>query len=277
MSFQLAARELSLTPSAVSHQIKTLESHLGHSLFVRMNRSLALTPGGAHYYQFVREALQKITEGSLALQDSAPNESLTIRSGTSFAQRWLLPRLPLFLAEHPQIDFMIDTRSPRGEFRAGGVDLEIRYGRPKGSDAHVEALREETILPMCSPALVRGPNPLRDIGDLANHTLIESKLSEVTWSMWLSAQKGNTRNMRQLLFDNTSLALEAAVYGLGVALEGDFLASKELASGRLVTPFLLRDMAMRAPLRFLVIPHAKRKLHTVRSFRDWLMREMKAE
>jgi LysR family transcriptional regulator, glycine cleavage system transcriptional activator len=277
MSFQLAARELSLTPSAVSHQIKALETHLGRALFVRKNRALTLTPAGRNYYLFVREALQKIGEGSRALQASPPHDTLTIRTGVSFAQRWLLPRLPLFLAENPRIDLVLETRGPSDELAAGSPDLEIRYGRPKAADMHVEALREETILPLCSPSLLRGPNPLRDVADLANHTLIESKLSQVTWSMWLDARKADIGNVRQLLFDRTGLALQAAVYGMGVTLEGDFLASEELASGRLVTPFFLRDRAMRAPLRFVVIPKSKRKLHTVRSFRDWLMREMQSE
>lgn len=277
MSFQHAARELSLTPSAVSHQVKALEDHLGRPLFARMHRGLALTPAGRNYYHFVREALQKLTEGSRALQESPVHETLSIRSGASFAQRWLLPRLPLFLSEHPRIDLAIHTRGPNGDFSTGDIDLEIRYGRPKGTDMHVEALREETIQPLCSPTLLRGPNALRDIGDLANHTLIESRLSLFTWAMWLDAQKGSIRNMRQLLFDNTSLALQAAVYGLGITLEGDFLASAELASGSLVTPSVLRDMAMRAPLRFLAIPKAKRKLQRVRTFRDWLLREMHAD
>lgn len=277
MSFQLAARELNLTPSAVSHQIKALETHLSRALFVRTNRNLALTPAGRNYYIFVRDALQKIADGSRALQESPRNEILTVRSGGSFAERWLLPRLPLFLSEHPRIDLVIDTQRTIGPVRTSDIDVEIRYGRPTGSDLDVEPLREETILPLCSPMLIRGPNPLRDIADLANHTLIESKFSQITWSMWLSAQNGSIRNLRQLLFDRTNLALQAAVYGLGVALEGDFLAKEELATGRLVTPFLLRDTAMRVPLRFVVIPKAKRKLHTVRSFRDWIMREMQSE
>ncbi len=277
MSFRLAAHELSLTPSAVSHQIKALEKHLGRELFVRMNRALGLTPAGRSYYLFVREALQKISEGARAMQASPASETLTIRSGASFAQRWLLPRLPLFIAEHPRIDLVLETRPPPGGVAAASPDVEIRYGRPNAVDIHVEPLREETILPLCSPALMRGPNPLREVADLANHTLIESKLSLVTWSMWLDARKAGITNVRQLLFDSTGLALQAAVYGLGVTLEGDFLASEELASGRLVTPFFLRDMAMRAPLRFLVIARSKRKLHTVRAFRDWLMREMRAE
>lgn len=274
MSFQLAAQELCVTPSAVSHQIKSLEEHLGRPLFVRMNREIRLTPAGQSYCHFVREALRMIGDASMAMEESPQNETLAIRSGISFAERWLLPRLPLFLAEHPRIDLVIDTRS---EFGSPGVDLEIRYGHPKASGLHVEALRQEVIQPLCSPALLRGPNALRDIRDLTNHTLIESKRSIVTWGMWLSAQKSAIGNKRQLLFDSTILALQAAVYGLGVALEGDFLANEELASGRLVTPFHLREMAVKAPLRFLVIPNAKRKLNTVRSFREWLIREINAD
>lgn len=277
MSFQLAARELNLTPSAVSHQIKALEAHLSRTLFVRSNRSLALTPAGRDYYIFVRDALQKIADGSRALQESPPNEVLTVRCGGSFADRWLLPRLPLFLSENPRIDLAIDTQRTLEPVRTSDIDVEIRYGRPTGSGLEVEPLRKESILPLCSPMLIRGTSPLRDIADLSNHTLIESKFSQVTWSMWLSARKASIPNLRHLLFDRTNLALQAAVYGLGVALEGDFLAKEELATGRLVTPFLLRDTAMRITLRYLVIPSSKRKSHTIRSFRDWIMREMQLD
>jgi LysR family glycine cleavage system transcriptional activator len=272
MSFQAAARELSLTPSAVSHQIKGLERHLGRPLFVRRNRQLSLTPAGRNYYASVRDALQKIMEGSRALRESPRNDVLTIRCGGSFAEIWLMPRLPVFLAEHPNIDLVLETKSQLGDFTE--ADLEIRYGSTSGANLHVEALREDTIIPMCSPLLLRGAHELRDVEDLSNHTLIESKFSEVTWPMWLSSQNAAIRNVRQLLFDTTALALQAAVYGLGVVLESDFLAKEELASGRLVVPSKLRDMGVRRPLRFMVIPTAKLKLHTVQAFRHWLTREM---
>jgi LysR family transcriptional regulator, glycine cleavage system transcriptional activator len=273
MSFRFAAEELNLTPSAVSHHIKALELHLGHALFLRMNRALQLTPEGARYHRFVRDALERIDAGTLQLQTQPPAETLSVRAGSSFAQKWLLPRLPLFLAEHPHIDLLIDTRGPGGFFKLDEVDVHVRYGRPANTRASVEPLPEERILPLCSPALLRGPNPLREPRDLAKQTLIESEGSQIRWSAWLTGFHMRI-NPPRLRFDRSSLAIQAAVYGLGVALEGDFLASEELASGRLVTPFLLRDTAIKVPLRFLVIARAKLNQPKVQAFRHWVLREM---
>lgn len=276
VSFQLAAHELHLTPSAVSHHIKTLESHLGQALFLRMNRKLRLTQTGARYYIFVRDALEKINEGTRQFDEPLPREILRISTGISFAQRWLLPRLPQFLAENPNIDIVLETRHSRTELRASEVDLEICYRPSSHPDMHIEPLRDETILPLCSPALLRGPRPLGHIRDLVNYTLIESTYSVVTWTMWLAQQSiSESANIRRLRFDSTSLALQAAEYGLGVALEGDFLASEELASGRLVTPFLLRGTAICTPLRYLTVPEEKQNIETVQVFRNWLFREMR--
>jgi LysR family transcriptional regulator, glycine cleavage system transcriptional activator len=275
MSFQLAARELNLTPSAVSHHVKALETHLGQALFLRLNRGLRLTAAGESYCSFIRHALEKIDDAGLLIRERKPAERLRIRSGPSFAEKWLLPRLPVFLVENPHIEILIDTRSPAGDFRSREIDVEIHYGRvERASGLIVEPLCEETILPLCSPVLLRGPIALRNIEDLARHTLIESERAAITWSTWLHQHHGTAFNAPRLRFDRSTLALQAAVYGLGIALEGDLLASEELAAGRLITPFSLRDTAVREPLRYLVIPRPSAKLPNVRTFRDWLLREM---
>lgn len=275
MSFQLAARELHLTPSAVSHHIKALETYLGQPLFLRLNRGLRLTSAGSSYCGLVRHALEKIDEASFLVRERRPTAQLRIRSGPSFAEKWLVPRLPMFLLEQPHVEILIDTRSPTGEFRSREIDIEIHYGRIEGAPTlTIEPLCEETILPLCSPVLLKGPNPLRNIEDLSRHTLIESERAAITWSTWLQQHHGNAINPPRLRFDRSTLALQAAVYGLGIALEGDLLASEELVSGRLVTPFSLRDTAMREPLRYLVIPESSFKLPNVEAFREWLLRQM---
>jgi len=276
MSFQLAARELHLTPSAVSHHIKALESYLGQTLFVRLNRGLRLTTAGTSYLSLVRDALEKIDEAGFLVRERRPTELLRIRSGPSFAEKWLLPRLPAFLVENPHIEMQIDTRSATGVFRFGEVDLEIHYGRIEGAGLIVEPLCAETILPLCSPGLLRGPNPLRSVDDLARHTLIESELAAVTWSTWLAQHRGSGLNAPRLRFDRSTLAILAAVYGMGIALEGDLLANEELLSGRLVTPFPLRDTAVSGPLRYLAIPESNVKVPIVQSFREWLHRQMQS-
>jgi len=275
MSFQFAAKEMNLTPSAVSHHIKSLELHLGHPLFLRMNRALRLTSAGAKYQTFVREALDKIDLGTTNfLREQPIGERLFVRAGSSFTQKWLLPRLPMFLADNPHIDLLIDTRGPGGFFETEDVDIEIRYGHSDVAGLRIEPLQAERIQPLCSPALLRGSGRLRDPRDLARHTLIESVGSQVTWSKWFAEFKDIHINPPGLRFDRSSLALQAAVYGLGVALEGDFLASEELASGRLVYPMSPRRGAIRTPLRFLMIPETKFKRAGVQAFRQWLLREM---
>ena len=274
MSFRMAAEELNITPSAVSHNIKELELHFGHTLFVRFNRSLQLTTNGTSYYRYVREALERIDIGTSQLQHVQQPETLRVRVGSSFAQKWLLPRLPVFLAEHPHIDLLIDTRGPGGFFKSDDIDIAVPYGRPERTTAIIEPLRDERIVPLCSPALLRGPNRLREPRDLAKQTLIESEGSQVRWSAWLARFKNMRINPPRLRFDRSSLALQAAVYGLGIALESEFLASEELASGRLTTPFELRSTAIEAPLRFLVIPREKLKMPKVQAFRQWILEEI---
>src|SRR5579872_4239824 len=189
MSFQRAARELKLTPSAVSHQIHALEAHLGQALFLRLSRTLRLTQAGNNYYRYVRAAIEQLDEGSRALHDTKPRQKLCVRTGGSFAEKWLLPRLPLFLAENPHVEFLLDTRTFEGE-EPREPDMEIRYGKLNSPQFEAEPLAAETVVPLCSPALLRGPNPLREPADLAKQTLIESERSLVTWSMWLEQHHG---------------------------------------------------------------------------------------
>ncbi|MGK0284443.1 MAG: LysR family glycine cleavage system transcriptional activator [Patiriisocius sp.] len=270
-SFWRAADELNITKSGISHHIKALEEFLDTKLFLRLNRGVRLTVEGVTYYESIHEAFRHIDDGTRRLISSPQRETLTVQCGVSFGYRWLTPRLPLFLSENPGIDLRIVTPTAKLEDRSDSIDIEIRYGAASEPGMHVESLFEEDILPMCSPALLKDRGLLKP-GDLSKFRLIESELSDYSWSSWLSANHIGTSNFSRLKFDNIMLALQAAASGLGIALEGEFLASEELAAGRLVVPPALRGLIARKSLRNFIVPETQAKAEKILIFRDWLFR-----
>jgi LysR family glycine cleavage system transcriptional activator len=270
-SFWRAADELNITKSGISHHIKALENFLETKLFVRLNRGVRLTVEGVTYYESIHEAYRHIDDGTQRLLGSPQRETLTVQCGVSFGYRWLTPRLPLFLSENPGIDLRILTPTAKLEDRSDAVDIEIRYGPSSEPGMYVESLLEENIVPMCSPAILKGRG-LLEPGDLSKFRLIESDLSEYSWSSWLSANRIGISDFSRLRFDNIMLTLQAAVSGLGIALEGEFLASEELAAGRLVIPPTLRKMVARKSLRNFIVPETQAKTAKILVFRDWLFR-----
>jgi LysR family glycine cleavage system transcriptional activator len=270
-SFWRAADELNITKSGISYHIKSLEDFLGTKLFIRLNRGVRLTVEGGTYYESIHEAYSHIDDGTRRLLGSPQRETLTVQCGVSLGYLWLTPRLPLFLSENPGIDLRIVTPTVKLDNRNDAVDIEIRYGPASEPGMHVEALFEENIVPMCSPAILQGSS-LRDPGGLSKFRLIDSKLSEYSWSSWLSANRIGISDFSRLHFDHVLLALQAAVSGLGIALEGDILASEELAAGRLVIPPALRGLVARKSLRNFVVPETQANTEKVQIFRDWLFR-----
>jgi LysR family glycine cleavage system transcriptional activator len=270
-SFWRAADELNITKSGISYHIKSLEDFLGTKLFIRLNRGVRLTVEGGTYYESIHEAYSHIDDGTRRLLGSPQRETLTVQCGVSLGYLWLTPRLPLFLSENPGIDLRIVTPTAKLDDRNDAVDIEIRYGPASEPGMHVEALFEENIVPMCSPAILQGSS-LRDPGGLSKFRLIDSKLSEYSWSSWLSANRIGISDFSRLQFDHVLLALQAAVSGLGIALEGDILASEELAAGRLVIPPALRGLVARKSLRNFVVPETQANTEKVQIFRDWLFR-----
>lgn len=270
-SFWRAADELNITKSGVSHHIKALEEYLGTKLFVRLNRGVRLTVEGATFYESVHEAYRHIYGGTQQLLRTPQRNTLTIRCGASFGYRWLTPRLPLFLAENPEIDLRVITPSTKQIQPIDTVDIEILYGPAHQPGMYVEPLFEENIVPLCSPALLRR-NALREPTELAKFRLIESEVNEFSWASWLSGNRVAIADFSRLRFDSILLSIQAAVSGLGIALEGDFLASEELAAGRLVVPHALRHLSVRKTLRHVVVPESQAKSEKVLVFRDWLFR-----
>jgi DNA-binding transcriptional LysR family regulator len=273
-SFALAAAELHLTASAISHQIARLEADLGIRLFERSAHGVRLSPAGAQYLSRLSGALAAIAAATDDMRQGVGN-SLYVHCSPSLATLWLMPRLHLFALAHPDISLNLSAAHTHSDFALGQVDLDIRYGVPQWANVVVEPLFEERIVPLASPAFIR-KHRLKRADQLLDVALIQSNVSVVQWSDWFAAFSDKRAPDRfTLRFDRAHMSLDAAMQGLGVALESTTTGGKHLAEGKL-RPVLGMDKCMRVKAHFAVYParHAKRR--PVEAFLAWLHGEAAA-
>jgi len=280
-SMSAAADELAVTPAAVSHQIKTLEDYFGVALFHRSVRSIRLTDRGAALMPFLSEGLDLFSEGCRklsALDDDAP---LVISSAPVFAGKWLVRHLADFNAHYPDITVRLDGSLSVVDFGIDDVDAAIRFGTGPYPGLHAEALVNEDVIPVCSPDLLKGAYPLLKPEDLAHHTLIHVDWyalagTQPDWNMWLkTAGVTGVNGTKGPVVTSDSLAVEAAMNGVGVVLVSEFLVRHDLAGGRLVKPFDL--MLPSNHWYWFVCPPENLERPKVRAFRDWLIAAVKAD
>ena len=270
MSFTDAAEELSVTQAAISHQVRGLEQRLGLKLFVRRNRSLLLSEAGQAYLPAVRAAFDQLNEATEKLLQKDRGGHLTVTTTASFATKWLVPRLGGFQRSNPEIDVRISTGTGLIDFSREDVDIGIRYGRGHWSNLMAERLVGEDIMPVCAPALAKGSNALRKPADIKRFTLLHIAPFPDDWQVWLTAAgvKGVDAT-RGVTFDNSIVAYQAAIDGLGVALGRDPLVAPDIKAGRLVAPF---DFKMPSDLAYYVVyPAEAIRRRKIKAFRDWLM------
>ena len=267
-SFALAAAELHLTASAISHQVARLESDLGVRLFERSAHGVRLSPAGDRYLQRVAAALSALSAATEDLRKGVSN-SLYVHSAPSIASLWLMPRLRRFAQAHPDISLNLSAAHTPSDFALGQADLDIRYGVPQWGDLVVEPLFEERILPLASPAFIR-EHRLRRIEQLLDVPLIQSNVSVVQWFDWLKAFSGTRAPERfALRFDRAQMSLDAAVQGLGVALESAVNAGGHLAEGRL-KPVFGMEKSVRVKAHFVVYPARHARRPAVEAFLAWV-------
>jgi LysR family transcriptional regulator, glycine cleavage system transcriptional activator len=274
LSFTKAAAELNVTQAAVSHQIKALEERLGLTLFKRQNRRLLLTDAGQAYLPSVRDTFEGLARATERLLARDRGGALTASVLPSFAAKWLVPRLGRFREAHPEIDVRLSTDLSLSDFNRADVDVAIRYGQGGYPGLESVRLMTEELFPVCSPALLRGDKPLRKPSDLQFHTLLHDDF-QVDWRLWLLAAgvKG-VDPARGPTFTDSSMVIQAAVEGQGVALARSVLSASDLAAGRLVKPF---EVSMPASWAYyLVYPPATRDSPKIAAFRNWLLVEAKA-
>ncbi|MGK6311087.1 LysR substrate-binding domain-containing protein [Variovorax sp. DT-64] len=267
-SFGLAAAELHLTASAISHQVARLEADLGVRLFERSAHGVRLSNAGEQYLERVAGALAAISTATEDLRKGVRN-SLYVHSAPSIASLWLMPRLRGFAQAHPDIVLNLSAAHTPSDFALGQADLDIRYGVPQWDDLVVEPLFVERIVPLASPAFIR-EHRLKRIEQLFDVPLIQSNVSVVQWSDWLR-EFSDRRAPEQfaLRFDRAQMSLDAATQGLGVALESAVNAGPHLSTGKLKPVFGL-DKAVRVKAHFVVYPARHAKRPPVEAFLSWV-------
>ena len=278
-SFVKAAAELHVTPAAVSHQVKALEDHLGATLFKRLPRGLVLTEQG-------RACLPDLTRGFAHLIRAVQEVGakglggpLTVSVLPSFATLWLVPRLQGFFDAYPDVELRVRADFRRTDFAREDVDLVIRYGLGTYPGLWSRLLLREDVFPVCAPALLNRPHPLRRLDDLRHHTLlhdIEVSTAEpsLTWRHWLrDAGVTGVEPDRGPKFSDSVMLTEAAVRGQGIALGRTALVADHLASGRLIRPFPISRPADYA--YYVVMPEANAVLARVRAFVQWLEEQVR--
>jgi len=221
LSFTVAASELNVTQTAISHQIRRLEEELGIRLFVRQNRALALTPEAREYLPGIRAAFNDLRLATDRLLRKDNENVLTVSTLASLAAKWLLPRLSAFQEAHPGIDVRITTSTGLVDFKTGDVDAAIRYGRGQWPGLRADWLMADQLFPVCSPALLGGNKPLRCPEDLAHQTLLHSSGGyDDDWRLWLTAAglPANISKQPGLTFDLILMTVQAAIDGIGVAM-----------------------------------------------------------
>jgi LysR family glycine cleavage system transcriptional activator len=291
LSLKEAAQELNVTPAAVSHQIKLLESHLGVQLLRRLNRGIELTPAAREALPRLSAGFETLAEAVAALRPRADTGQLTIAAAPSFATRWLVPRLHRFFSAHPEIDVRVSARLRRVKQGAPDSDVElatlenwlqesdvaILYGHGGYTGYRADKLFAPTVAPICSPRLLHGEQPLRRPQDLAHHMLVHDDTGMLYdgvtfWDAWLrAAGVEGIDTSHGAHFSHAVLAIEAAADSLGVVATIPLLAANELAVGRLVLPFELE-----VPLKsayYAVSNDMSGQRPAVAAFRDWLLAE----
>ena len=278
LSFTKAADELNVTPGAISQQIRQLEDYAGTPLFKRTGRAVMLTDAAEASLPLVREAFDRIAEAGRILKAPARRGRVMVSSAPSFAAKWLAPRLDSFHREHPGIEAWISAEMALTDFSAADADFAIRYGRGVYDGLRSEKLLDEAVLPVCSPALLEGPDALRRPENLRQHTLLHDESSEVDpscpdWASWLRARgvTGVDAN-RGPRFNQGILVIEAAAAGRGIALAKRAVAASDLASGRLVAPFADGTQAVSFGY-WMVWPKGRHLSSDVRAFMKWLKNE----
>lgn len=275
LSFTKAAEELYVTQAAVSHQIKILEEHLGLKLFLRRNRSLLLTEEGQGYYLDIKEVFSQLLDATEKLFARGEKGSLTVSLTPSFAIQWLVPRLSLFNELYPDIDVRIKAQEHDENSLTDDVDLAIYYGKGHWAGVEIHKLHTEYLVPLCSPLLLNGTKPLTSPHDLRHHTLLHDTTRR-PWKQWMKTAHINTVNVNQgPIFSHSSMVLQAAVHGQGVALGNSVLAKPELDAGRLVIPFNHRLESKNA--YYLVLRAAQAELGKIVAFKEWMLAMVEQE
>ena len=281
LSFTKAADEMGVTPAAISHQIKELEDQIGIALFTRTSRSMTLTREGDILSTAAAESLETLARAVKRIKRLENRKVLKVSASPSIAAKWLVPRLDRFLDQAPGAEVRVDVSTTALDFERDDVDIAIRFGQGRYPGLKSDLLFTDKIFPVCSPRIITKEKPLAQPKDLMRHTLIHLDYEAQgvvwpNWKMWMIAAGINDfDDKRGMHFGQTSLTVQAAIDGHGVALGDSNLVADDLAEGRLVKPF---ELSLKAPSQFayhVVSPLDTSQNPLVEAFRQWCLSEAK--
>ena len=276
LSFAKAAEELHVTPAAVSQQIKNLEAHLGQRLFSRNGRHTELTEAGRQLLPGIEDGFRELEGAVQACRKQQHGDYISCSTVGGFASRWLVPRLPRWMAASPDIDIRISTSRELVGLEPQGIDLAVRLTNGEVPGFHTEFLLREQVVPLCSPRLLDADPPLKEPGDLRHYQLIHFTPAtgrlNTRWADWLEiAGVTNVDLNRGIFLNDGTAALSAAIAGQGVVLAPRVIAGQELEMSTLVIPFdieLPTDLAW-----YIILPESNLARPEIRAFMDWLLEE----
>ncbi len=272
-SATLAAGELSLTQSAVSRQLKSLEDQLGAQLLTRAGRGLVLTPRGQEYVAEIRDVLQHLARATVAAQTNPSGGTLNLAILPAFGMHWLAPRLRDFAQRHPEVTVNLSTRLAPFDFRTSSFHAAIHFGREDWPGVGYLPLMPEIVVPVCAPGLMaaQAHDPL----EILAHDLLHLDTRPRGWARWFSATGTEPVLPPGMVFDQFSTMAQAAIHGLGVALLPTFFAEPYLAGGQLVLASSRTTESIGN--YYLVWPPEHSKTGALASFRAWLEAQTEAE
>jgi DNA-binding transcriptional LysR family regulator len=280
LSFTRAAKELFITQSAVSREVRTLEEQLGSSLFRRIHRGLRLTDSGQLLYRAVGDAFRLIDEATEQLAGSTRAQQVTVTTVTSFAALWLVPKLAQFTSLHPEIEVRIAASNSFLDLERERIDVGIRLFLA-GTPARGTLLMKDRAYPMCAPGYLRDKSrPLRAVEDLARHVLLRfvsdrGDGSWDDWRVWLQKTgRAGIKPLRSVQFSHYEQVVHAAMGGQGVALAQMPMLSRHFRDGLLVSP-LGRQAVDWGAFHLIVSRHGADR-PAVKAFVDWLREEARS-
>lgn len=273
-SFSDAAEQLGITHGAVSRQIALLEDWLGQTLFVRQGQRNSATEHARAFAFEISAAFDRMSDAAVRFGKTPRSRVIRVNAQTTFALRWLIPRLPEFQAKHPDIEVAITT-SHTGEAMRSGVDVVIRrepIDRPEWRYFEKKRLFEEQLTVVAAPNLAE-KLALVHPEDLRRHVFVSSETRVGEWERWLEAAGiGDLRPLRFQRFDHSHVGLQAVIDGLGVGIGGFPTLSRELRQGRLIAPFPIRAPGSAYAI---LIPHDVDKSYPLQCFLAWIEAEAK--
>ncbi|WXL26443.1 LysR substrate-binding domain-containing protein [Ectopseudomonas mendocina] len=274
-SVSAAADELSLTRSAISHQISSLENSLGFTLTERQGRGIVLTSAGERYARDVHRILNALEEAGRSIDSISVGGRLTVSCPPGFASYWLCQHIGDFVRQFPQVQLqLISPRSP-DDVSNSQADLFIAYGIGDWPNMQVEPIVPLRFFPVCSPRLIHALGGLKSVHDLSRFPLLHMN-DHSDWRVWLNAARAKHLDLEQhsgVVFDDANCAQAACIAGQGVAMGDNLLSGDALAQGLLVSPFDIAIDSLRG--YYLISTPEKSQRPSVEAFNQWLKNQLK--